>query len=131
MAEGPNPAWNQQLKLNFVSPNNDYSADTLGRVKDEVRSICSGFFLNRHIDLKLQVHLHLFDEVAVDLLDDDEISGQVLNCKQPLHNIQIGIILLSFLFYVRTVHLTFTSVWSESGLDLCPSPSRLCTTTLA
>ena len=53
VAEGPNPAWNQQLKLNFVSANNDYSADTLGRVKDEV-------------------HLHLFDEVAVNLLDQDD-----------------------------------------------------------
>ena len=45
VAEGPNPAWNQQLKLNFVSPNNDYSADTLGRVKDEVRlTIIALFF---------------------------------------------------------------------------------------
>ena len=43
-AVGPNPAWNQQLSLSFKSPNNDFSADTLSRVKDSL-------------------HLHLFDEV--------------------------------------------------------------------
>ena len=53
VAEGPNPAWNQQLKLNFSSPNNDYSAETLGRVKDNL-------------------HLHLFDEVTVDLIEEEQ-----------------------------------------------------------
>ncbi len=44
IAEGPNPAWNQQLTLTFKSANNDFSPDTLNRVKD-----C--------------LYLHLFDEV--------------------------------------------------------------------
>ncbi len=45
IAEGPNPAWNQQLSLTFKSSNNDFSPDTLNRVKD-----C--------------LYLHLFDEVS-------------------------------------------------------------------
>ena len=45
IAEGPNPAWNQQLTLTFKSANNDFSPDTLNRVKD-----C--------------LYLHLFDEVG-------------------------------------------------------------------
>jgi coiled-coil and C2 domain-containing protein 2A len=44
IAEGPNPAWNQQLTLTFKSANNDFSPDTLNRVRD-----C--------------LYLHLFDEV--------------------------------------------------------------------
>ena len=44
IAEGPNPAWNQQLTLTFKSSNNDFSPDTLNRVKDSI-------------------YLHLFDEV--------------------------------------------------------------------
>ncbi len=48
---GPNPAWNQELKLTFKSPNNDYSPETLNRVRD-----C--------------LHLHLFDEVKIDLKED-------------------------------------------------------------
>ena len=49
-AVGPNPAWNQQLTLSFKSPNNDFSADTLSRVKDSL-------------------HLHLFDEVFRNFYD--------------------------------------------------------------
>ena len=52
VAEGPNPAWNQQLKLSFVSPNNDYSAETLGRVK-----VC----------LQLTVEPRIPDHVSVNL----------------------------------------------------------------
>jgi coiled-coil and C2 domain-containing protein 2A len=52
-AAGPNPAWNQQLKLNFRSENNDLSSETLDSIRDSL-------------------HLHLFDEVAVDMIDDDD-----------------------------------------------------------
>ena len=53
VAIGPNPAWNQELALTFKSLNNDYSPETLNRVKD-----C--------------LHLHLFDEVTIDLVGDDD-----------------------------------------------------------
>ena len=33
VAVGPNPAWNQELALTFKSLNNDYSPETLNRVK--------------------------------------------------------------------------------------------------
>ena len=49
---GPNPAWNQELCLTFKSQNNDYSPETLNKVKE-----C--------------LHLHLFDEVTIDLVDDE------------------------------------------------------------
>jgi len=51
-AAGPNPAWNQQLKLNFRSENNDLSSETLDSIKDSL-------------------HIHLFDEVSVDVIEDD------------------------------------------------------------
>jgi len=44
-AAGPNPAWNQQLKLFFRPENNDLSAETLDAVRDHL-------------------HIHLFDEVG-------------------------------------------------------------------
>ena len=52
VAIGPNPAWNQELTLIFKSSNNDFSPETLNQVKDSL-------------------HLHLFDEVTVDLVEDD------------------------------------------------------------
>ena len=52
LASGPNPAWNQELVLTFRSVNNDFSPDTLNRIKDSL-------------------HIHLFDEVTVDLLDEE------------------------------------------------------------
>ncbi|TRY71952.1 hypothetical protein TCAL_17145 [Tigriopus californicus] len=53
VAPGPNPAWNEEIEFTFKSPNNDFSSDTLNRIKDNL-------------------HLHLFDEVAVDMLEDEE-----------------------------------------------------------
>ncbi len=51
-APGPNPAWNQQLTLNLSSGNNaNLSSETLDTIKDHL-------------------HIHLFDEVSVDLLED-------------------------------------------------------------
>ncbi len=44
-APGPNPAWNQLLTLTFTSLNNDFSPETMNRVRDSL-------------------HIHLFDEVG-------------------------------------------------------------------
>ena len=60
VAIGPNPAWNQELTLSFKSVNNDYSPDTLNRVKESL-------------------HLHLFDEVLTDLVEDDEERGSQIH----------------------------------------------------
>jgi coiled-coil and C2 domain-containing protein 2A len=59
VAIGPNPAWNQELTLTFKSSNNDFSPETLNRVRD-----C--------------LHIHLFDEVTVDLVEDEtERTSQI------------------------------------------------------
>ena len=60
VAIGPNPAWNQELSLTFKSVNNDYSPETLNRVKESL-------------------HLHLFDEVLTDLVEDDEERGSQIH----------------------------------------------------
>ena len=52
VAEGPNPAWNQNLELYFRPPNNDFSPENMKQVQDSL-------------------HLHLFDEVKIDILDDE------------------------------------------------------------
>ncbi len=62
-APGPNPAWNQQLTLNFSSSEGvsaaGMTAEALAAVRDSL-------------------HIHLFDEVSVDLLEDpSERSTQV------------------------------------------------------
>ena len=52
VAEGPNPAWNQNLELPFKPPNSDFSPENMKQVQDSL-------------------HLHLFDEVKIDILDDE------------------------------------------------------------
>ena len=51
-AAGPNPAWNQKIELRFKPTNNDFSSDNMRRVKD-------------------YLHLHLFDEIFVNLVDEE------------------------------------------------------------
>ena len=72
---GPNPAWNQQLELVFRPPNNDFSPESMGRVQDSL-------------------HLHLFDQVAVDLLEDEtERSSRI---HQRLENKWLGCLSIPF-----------------------------------
>ncbi|ODN05565.1 Coiled-coil and C2 domain-containing protein 2A [Orchesella cincta] len=51
-ALGSNPTWNQELQLNLAVPNDDYSQANLSRMDD-------------------LVYFHVYDEVAIDLLEDD------------------------------------------------------------
>lgn len=51
-ALGSNPTWNQELQLNLWVPNDDYSQTNLSRMDD-------------------LVYFHIYDEVAIDLLEDD------------------------------------------------------------
>lgn len=62
---GPNPSWNQQLELKFKPLNNDFSPDSMRRIKD-------------------YLYLHLFDEVHVDLIDDDEERDSQVHHRQDL-----------------------------------------------
>ena len=87
-AEGPNPAWNQQLVLDFNSPNNDYSTDTLMRIKDSI-------------------HIHLFDEVRVDLNDDEQDRSSHIH--QRLEKRWLGSLSIPFsnLYYNTRIEGTF------------------------
>ncbi|KFM58390.1 Coiled-coil and C2 domain-containing protein 2A, partial [Stegodyphus mimosarum] len=59
IADGPHPTWNQELVLPFQAPNADYSPTSLESVKDII-------------------YINLFDEVAVDLLEDDKERSTVV-----------------------------------------------------
>ncbi|XP_054706800.1 LOW QUALITY PROTEIN: coiled-coil and C2 domain-containing protein 2A-like [Uloborus diversus] len=59
IADGPHPTWNQEIELPFCAPNNNYSPASLETVKDVI-------------------YINLFDEVTVDLLDDDVERGTVV-----------------------------------------------------
>ncbi|XP_065840222.1 coiled-coil and C2 domain-containing protein 2A-like [Oscarella lobularis] len=52
VADGPNPSWNSEMSLPFMSPNHDYSPVALQGVTD-------------------LISFNLFDEILVDLLEDD------------------------------------------------------------
>ncbi|XP_064626685.1 coiled-coil and C2 domain-containing protein 2A-like isoform X3 [Lineus longissimus] len=52
VADGPNPSWNEDLLLHFRPPNNDFTSTNLQTVKDVI-------------------YFNLFDEVVVDVLQDD------------------------------------------------------------
>ncbi|CAH1773716.1 unnamed protein product [Owenia fusiformis] len=56
VGDGPNPSWNEELEMPFKAPNNDYSSTNLQTVNDVV-------FLN------------LFDEVLIDVLEDERQRG--------------------------------------------------------
>ncbi|XP_062506752.1 coiled-coil and C2 domain-containing protein 2A-like [Corticium candelabrum] len=52
VADGPNPSWNAELTMPFVSPTNDYSPTALQTVAENI-------------------HFNLFDELLIDILEDD------------------------------------------------------------
>ncbi|KAJ9583994.1 hypothetical protein L9F63_021664, partial [Diploptera punctata] len=54
VAEGANPTWNQELQLPLKPPSDDYSPGSLQSIEDNL-------------------YLHLFDEIVVDLLEDDRL----------------------------------------------------------
>ncbi|XP_043918517.1 coiled-coil and C2 domain-containing protein 2A [Protopterus annectens] len=65
-ADGPNPNWNEELKLPFGAPNGDYSTSSLQSMKDEV-------FIN------------VFDEVVFDVLEDDRERGSGVHTRTERH----------------------------------------------
>ena len=75
VAEGPNPAWNQNLELSFKPPNNDFSPENMKQVQDSL-------------------HLHLFDEVRVDILDDERDRDARIH--QRLENRWLGSLSIPF-----------------------------------
>ena len=62
VAEGCNPAWNHQLELPFRPPNNDFSPGVMRAVQDSL-------------------HLHLFDLVRQDLLEDERERGSRVHAR--------------------------------------------------
>ncbi|XP_038057381.1 coiled-coil and C2 domain-containing protein 2A-like isoform X2 [Patiria miniata] len=75
VTEGPNPNWNEELKLPFIAPNDDYSSANLQTVKDTI-------------------YIHLFDEVVTDLLEDDRDRGT--NIHQRMERRWLGSISMPF-----------------------------------
>ena len=87
VAIGPNPAWNQELTLLFKSSNNDFSPETLNQVKDSL-------------------HLHLFDEVTVDLVDDD--NERNLQVHQRIEKKWLGSLSIPFSSLYRNTRIEGT-----------------------
>ena len=75
VAEGPNPAWNQNLELTFKPPNNDFSPENMKQVQDSL-------------------HLHLFDEVKTDILDDERERNSKIH--QRIENRWLGSLSIPF-----------------------------------
>ncbi|XP_059502667.1 coiled-coil and C2 domain-containing protein 2A isoform X2 [Stegostoma tigrinum] len=65
-AEGPNPNWNEELKIPFRAPSGDYSTASLQSVTDDV-------FIN------------VFDEVVYDVLEDDRERGSDVHTRVERH----------------------------------------------
>ena len=84
-AAGPNPAWNQQMELKFKPLNNDFSPDSMRRVKD-------------------YLHLHLFDEIVVDLVDDED--QRTTQIHQRLEHRWLG-----------SLSIPFTSIYQNTRIE--------------
>ena len=75
VADGPNPTWNQNMELSFKPPNNDFSPENMKKVQD-----C--------------LHLHLFDEVKVDILEDERERTSKIH--QRIENKWLGSLSIPF-----------------------------------
>ncbi|XP_067144045.1 coiled-coil and C2 domain-containing protein 2A-like isoform X2 [Centruroides vittatus] len=64
--EGPHPTWNQELHLPFKAPSDDYSPTNLETVQDII-------------------YLSLFDEVVIDVLEDDRDRDSTVHTKMERH----------------------------------------------
>eukprot|EP00112_Aurelia_sp_Birch-Aquarium-sp1_P013608 Seg2891.1 transcript_id=Seg2891.1/GoldUCD/mRNA.D3Y31 product="Coiled-coil and C2 domain-containing protein 2A" protein_id=Seg2891.1/GoldUCD/D3Y31 len=69
VADGPLPNWNEELVVPFRAPNNDYSTENLQTVKENV-------------------YINLFDEVIVDMLQDERQRGT--NIHQRVEKFWLG-----------------------------------------
>lgn len=64
--EGPHPTWNQELHLPFKASDDDYSPSNLETIQDII-------------------YLSLFDEVTVDLLEDERDRDSTIHTKMERH----------------------------------------------
>ncbi|XP_077389607.1 coiled-coil and C2 domain-containing protein 2A isoform X3 [Festucalex cinctus] len=65
-AEGPNPCWNEELRLPFRAPNGDYGIASLQSVKDDV-------------------YINIFDEVLHEIGTSDKDEGKTLHTRVEKH----------------------------------------------
>ncbi|EDV23074.1 uncharacterized protein TRIADDRAFT_28071 [Trichoplax adhaerens] len=66
VADGPNPAWNQQIVMPFRAPHDDYSSNNLMTVNDDI-------------------YFNLFDEEVIDMLSDDRERGTNIHRRKERH----------------------------------------------
>eukprot|EP00795_Rhopilema_esculentum_P004896 gene4896-21228_t len=91
VADGPLPNWNEELVIPFRAPNNDYSTENLQTVKENV-------------------YINLFDEVIVDVLQDERQRGT--NIQQRVEK-----------FWLGSLSIPFSTIYfnSQSGLPTATS----------
>ena len=70
VALGHNPSWNEELRLPFVPPNNDFSPDLLqvSVCAASVSARCDCACLQNYTT---EVYVNLFDELVIDALRDE------------------------------------------------------------
>ncbi len=84
-ADGPNASWNQEISLPFKAPNNDLRPESLQTCKDIL-------------------YLNLFDEVVMDVLEDDRERDHTIHKKK-------------LRYWLGTLKIPFSTIYFKSKIE--------------